>query len=193
MVDERIDTSTDKSLSQKPTDTESPDIQTPEQNPSSDSKTLDAQVMDKVHSQDALSLILSQNRKTCSFKGDPELWRGFVRFCEEEYGSVCHVMEPLIKAVVSVHMEYVKKERPFFEIKEMHIERVVQRPRRIYQEPEVPGEARSWREEGSPEKCRVCGAKAFGRGNFGDVLMWLCRDHFWKKKPGMIGWRVLDE
>lgn len=159
-----------------------------------DSKTEVYVGMEKDHSYVDMSLTLKASRKVCSFRGDPELWREFVRFAEEEYGSVCHVLEAMIKAVVSAHVEYSKKERPVFEIRELHIERVVQRSRRIYGEPEFLGEPTSWRKEGSPQKCAVpgCGMKAFARGNYGEVLMWLCKDHFLERKARLRSWHYLE-
>jgi hypothetical protein len=111
-----------ESLSQKPTDTEqpketfSPDIQTTEQNPSSDSAT-------------EVNLSLNSARVTCSFKCERKLWKAFISYSQANYGSVCHLLEPILKIIVSSEVYQSRTIKPIV-IQNLNIERAVKRVRR---------------------------------------------------------------
>jgi len=76
----------------------------------------------------------SFNRKSCSFKGNRELWKAFVSYSKLNYGSVCHILEPLILAILQskvVHSRTMEAEKTPIVIENLNVQRVVKRHRRV--------------------------------------------------------------
>ena len=82
----------------------------------------------------------NHSRVTFSFKCDPELKKAFIEHCKAEYGSVCHVLEPVMYSILFAKVylsRTLKTEQPQSQpvvIENLTVERVVQRHRRIYRE-----------------------------------------------------------
>lgn len=94
----------------------------------------------KPNKQDSITLdnlVLCGDRGSCTFKGNRKLWKEFVSYSRANYGSVCHILEPILLAVLKaevVHSDTIRSLPPPIVIKELHIERVVQRHRRVTHE-----------------------------------------------------------
>ncbi len=85
-------------------------------------------------------LQLEGPRRTCSFKANKKLWDAFNSYAKANYGSVCHLLEPIMQAILTAQVylgRTLKAERideaPIV-IENLHVERVVQRHRRVYRE-----------------------------------------------------------
>jgi hypothetical protein len=83
------------------------------------------------------NLVLCGERRSCTFKGNRKLWKEFVSYSKANYGSVCHILEPILLAVLKaevVHSDTIRSLPPPVVIENLHIERVVQRHRRVSHE-----------------------------------------------------------
>jgi hypothetical protein len=74
-------------------------------------------------------LRVDEPRGTCSFKGNKELWKGFVSYCKANFGSVCHVLEPIQIALLTKQVVQSNTIRPLV-IENLIVERAVKRVRR---------------------------------------------------------------
>jgi hypothetical protein len=95
----------------------------------------------KVHSTNSdsntqVNFRLSDPRATCAFKGNKKLWKAFVRYCKANYGSVCHVLEPIQVALMSNQVNLSNTIKPLV-IENMTVERAVKRVRRYSVEEET--------------------------------------------------------
>ena len=80
------------------------------------------------------NFVLDEPRKSCSFKGNRELWKAFVSYSKTNYGSVCHILEPLILAILQskvVHSRTIEAEKTPIIIENLNVQRVVKRHRRV--------------------------------------------------------------
>lgn len=80
------------------------------------------------------NFVLDAPRKSCSFKGNRELWKAFVSYSKVNYGSVCHILEPLILAILQskvVHSRTIEAEKTPIVIENLNVQRVVKRHRRV--------------------------------------------------------------
>lgn len=89
---------------------------------------------------------LDEPRKSCSFKGNRKLWNTFVSYSKLNYGSVCHVLEPIMIAILESKVNLSHTIKPLH-IENLNIERAVKRVRRYAVEEE---------EEVSKEFCFYC-------------------------------------
>ena len=127
---------------------------------------------------------LGEPRKTVGFKCNRNLWNAFVPHCKANYGSVCHVLEPIIVALLSSKVNLSQTVKPLH-IENFTVERAVRRVRRYSVEVEASGETAS-------EVCVICGRKAFARAFGAGGSRFLCRGHFDKAKSGLVGWKLLE-
>jgi len=72
-------------------------------------------------------------KSTHSFRCSDKLWNSFVSETKAQGDSVCHVMEAIISGVLGVLKEDVYK-RSTVTIENLHVQRVVQRHRRVSHE-----------------------------------------------------------
>jgi len=72
---------------------------------------------------------LDGERETVGFKCNKKLWKAFVRFSKREYGSVCHILEPIILAILTSKVNQSKTIKPIV-IENLRVERAVKRVRR---------------------------------------------------------------
>ena len=93
-----------------------PDTRISEQTPNSDSTT-------------EVNLCLDSARATCSFKCERKLWKEFVSYSKANYGSVCHLLEPILKIILSSEVYQSRTIKPIV-IQNLNIERAVKRVRR---------------------------------------------------------------
>jgi len=81
-----------------------------------------------------VDFVLDKPRESCSFKGNRELWKAFVSYSKTNYGSVCHILEPLILAILQskvVHSRTIEDEKRPIVIENLNVQRVVKRHRRV--------------------------------------------------------------
>ena len=93
--------------------------------------------MKKPDSNTEVVFVLDGPRKSCSFKGNRKLWKAFVSYSKREYGSVCHILEPIILAILQskvVHGATMEAEKTPIVIENLNVQRVVKRQRRVMQE-----------------------------------------------------------
>jgi len=76
---------------------------------------------------------LDEPRETVGFKCNKKLWNAFVPFSRREYGSVCHVLEPIILALLTSKVNQSKTIKPLH-IENLNVARVVKRVRRYSEE-----------------------------------------------------------
>lgn len=83
-----------------------------------------------------VNFALGGPRKSVGFKCNKKLWDAFVSYSKAEYGSVCHLLEPIIYAILTarVNLSKTMKADQSIVIENFNVERVVQRHRRIYRE-----------------------------------------------------------
>jgi len=74
-------------------------------------------------------LRLDEPRKSVSFKCNKKLWEAFVLKCKAESGSVCHVLEPIILALLTSKVHLGSTIKPLH-VENLHVERAVKRVRR---------------------------------------------------------------
>ena len=140
----------------------------------------DPQVSD---SSTSVNFRLDAPRETVGFKCNKKLWKAFVLYSRANYGSVCHVLEPILLALLTSHVNESKTIKPLH-IETLNVERVVKRVRRVDVEVEESGERKI-------EVCGVCGRSAFVEGVFPSGSQFLCRADFEKVKSRLKGWRQL--
>jgi len=127
---------------------------------------------------------LDEPRRTVGFKCNINLWNAFVPYCKTNFGSVCHVLEPIIIALLTSQVNLSKTIKPLH-IENLNVERAVKRVRR-YAVEEV--------EETDVVKvglCSVCGGAAFARAIEVEGSRLLCKVDFKKVRPSLRGWKVL--
>ena len=127
---------------------------------------------------------LGEPRKTVGFKCNINLWNSFVPYCKANYGSVCHVLEPIIVALLSSKVNLSQTVKPLH-IENFNVERAVKRVRR-YAVEQIGEEL-----EVSSEVCVECGKAAYAKVIDGDGSRFLCRADFGKVKLKLLGWKVL--
>jgi hypothetical protein len=127
---------------------------------------------------------LGEPRKTVGFKCNINLWNAFVPHCKANYGSVCHVLEPIIVALLSSKVNLSQTVKPLH-IENFTVERAVRRVRRYSVEKMEETEVVS-------EVCVVCQKKAFAQAISVGGSRFLCRGHFVKAKSGLVGWKLLE-
>jgi hypothetical protein len=125
-------------------------------------------------------------RQTCTFKGNRKLWKAFVPFCKANYGSVCHVLEPVEIALMEGKVNLSNTIKPLH-IENLNVERVVKRVRRYEVE-----EVEEFREAAKVGVCVVCGKTASVKGIDREGVRFLCRTDFLKVKNSLVGWKVLE-
>jgi hypothetical protein len=84
-----------------------------------------------------VDFLLEGARESCSYKGNRKLWKAFVIFSKREYGSVCHILEPILLAILQSKVDFgntLKEQKSPVVIENLRITRVVQRHRRVYHE-----------------------------------------------------------
>jgi hypothetical protein len=84
-----------------------------------------------------VNLTLDEPRKTVGFKCNKKLWDAFVCYSVANYGSVCHLLEPVIYAILTAKVNLsktMKTENSPIVIENFTVERVVKRVRRAYTE-----------------------------------------------------------
>ena len=139
---------------------------------------------DTSDSSTSVNFRLDEPRRTVGFKCNINLWNAFVPYCKANYGSVCHVLEPIIVALLTNQVNLSKTVKPLH-IENLNVERAVKRVRR-YVEEEV--------EETDEVKvglCDVCGGAAFARAIEVEGSRLLCKVDFGKVRPSLRGWKVL--
>lgn len=87
-----------------------------------------------VYKRNTIEFDLDEPRKVCSFRGNKRLWKAFVAYCKERFGSTCHVLEPFEIAVLLSGRVFAD---PVVTIENLNVRRVVQRHRRVYYEGEA--------------------------------------------------------
>jgi len=84
--------------------------------------------------------VLSEPRKTVSFKCNKKLWKTFVDYSKANYGSVCHILEPVMYAIlhskVILSRTIEASSQPVI-IENLNIVRSVKRVRRYVSEVET--------------------------------------------------------
>ena len=84
-----------------------------------------------------VNFTLDEPRRTVGFKCNKKLWDAFVDYSKHEYGSVCHILEPVILAILTskVNLSRTMKDaqQPIV-IENLNVQRVVRRIRRIGKE-----------------------------------------------------------
>jgi len=110
--------------------------------------------MEKNHEQvdSGITIRLDGKRKTVGFKCVGELWDAFVPWSKEHYGSVCHVLEPIIVALMASEVNVKSAAKPLH-IENLTIERAVRRVRRYSVEEEIS------ESEAIAPKCHFCTTK----------------------------------
>lgn len=96
-------------------------------------KTSDSQ--EKPDSYTEVNFRLDEPRVTVGFKCNKKLWKAFVPFSKQYYGSVCHILEPIMIALLTSQVNLSKTIKPL-RIENLNVARVVKRVRR-YPEEEV--------------------------------------------------------
>jgi len=76
---------------------------------------------------------LEGERVPCSFKCNKKLWKTFVSQIRAQGLSVCHVLEPMIFGYLTGTVYLSNTIKPI-RIEHLSVERVVQRPRRVFRE-----------------------------------------------------------
>jgi hypothetical protein len=79
---------------------------------------------------------LDEPRKSVGFKCNKKLWKAFVSFSKQNYGSVCHVLEPMMIAILTSRVNLSETLKPLH-VENLNVSRVVKRVRRISEEIEV--------------------------------------------------------
>jgi hypothetical protein len=79
---------------------------------------------------------IGEKRKVAGFRCDAQLWDEFVKICISRYGSVCHVLEPIITALITKEVVVADGEKALNIEGDIVIERVVKKVRRVYVEEE---------------------------------------------------------
>jgi hypothetical protein len=126
---------------------------------------------------------LDEPRRTVGFKCNINLWNAFVPYCKANFGSVCHVLEPIIVALLTSKVNLSTTIKPL-RIENLNVERAVKRVRR-YSVEKVDGI-----EIGS-KCCAVCGGAVFARVNEPGGVRFLCEVDFGKVRSRLLGWKEL--
>lgn len=98
-------------------------------------------------------------RETVGFKCNKKLWKAFVSLSKREYGSVCHILEPIILALLTAQVNQGKTMKPVV-IERLIVQRVVQRHRRVYHESEHMDVVQNVVQLGEPGICQECGCRS---------------------------------
>ncbi|MGP3705264.1 MAG: hypothetical protein ACKD6O_08255 [Candidatus Bathyarchaeota archaeon] len=101
------------------------------------------------HSFTEVNFRLDEPRVTVGFKCNKKLWKAFVSFSKREFGSVCHILEPIILALLTAQVNSSRTIKPVV-IQNLSVERVVKRVRRRVVEDE------------DESSCWYCSGKAVG-------------------------------
>jgi hypothetical protein len=129
---------------------------------------------------------LDGERVPCSFRCNKKLWKSFVSFSKRNYGSVCHILEPILLTIIQQRVILSNTLRPI-KIENLVVEREVKRVRRyaVEEKTEITVEVRN---------CVACGRSAYVVVMRADKSQaCLCRVHFAAEKPGLLNWRRLNE
>lgn len=98
-------------------------------------KPYDSKKKKKPDSSTEVNYRLDEPRKTVGFKCNVKLWKAFVQFSKPNYGSVCHILEPMMIAVLASKVNQSRTITPLI-IENLNVARVVKRVRRYEVEEE---------------------------------------------------------
>lgn len=98
--------------------------------PEKPNKTSDSTETDSVTE---VNFRLDEPRKSVGFKCNKKLWKAFVAFSKREYGSVCHILEPMMIAILTSQVNQSNTLR-LLRIENLNVARVVKRVRRYSEE-----------------------------------------------------------
>jgi hypothetical protein len=139
---------------------------------------------DTSDSSTSVNFRLDEPRKTVGFKCNKKLWEAFVPYCKANFGSVCHVLEPIILALLTSQVNLsttIKSLR----IENLNVERAVKRVRRYSVEKVDDADIGS-------KRCAVCGKAAFALAIEQSGSRFLCKEDLARVKCKLKGWNVLD-
>lgn len=119
---------------------------------------------------------LTEPRKSVSFKCNEKLWKAFVSKIKREGGSVCHILEPIVLALLTAKVHLSNTMQPVV-IQHLHVQRVVQRHRRVYHESEYVDVVQDVVHLGEPGVCHECGSRSYvhPRITVNNQRVFLCR------------------
>ena len=99
----------------------------------SDNKDKPYDYQDKPDSYTEVNFRLDEPREVVGFRCNKKLWKAFVPFSKQHYGSVCHILEPIILALLTSKVNMSKTIKPLH-IENLNVARVVKRVRRYSEE-----------------------------------------------------------